>query len=1250
MSERPKCAVVDLYIKINASSFLNAVCKLFLPVFLIVGAGRAYGQSHTRLWHHKEHELRYRPDGQDFVILNGKHRFNRALYGTHTAFRVEAGDLPEFALYLPGMGGNLKLGLIKGDQSKWLINAEFIEARYHPGSMIYKIKDAMLGKSGILTIKVLAGSTAENMLVKANLSNTDKQVKLFWAFGGATGKKFSRDGDIGADPESSFYMQPDYCKGNDFLISGQRFTLNFSGKSLSEAGRYENDQVKSEAQTKQITAKNVLYGLYPASAKVHLVDANTQSSPLAMLNAKADDKPVIAGLVDDIPNKSLFWVIQNGKGLEDNADPAKLFNEAEAYVKEVASRLVVHTPDPYINTIGGALSVAADGIWESPSYMHGAVAWRMRLPAWRGPYVADPLGWHDRAWVHFSSYALSQITEPAFGPVVADTALHIARQLEKLGTAMFSSGYISRNPGGDVRPHHYDMNLVYMDELLNHFKWTGNLDEVKKMWPVIERHLAWEKRNFDADGDGLYDAYCAIWASDALQYSGGGVTHSSAYNYRANKTAAYLAGLIGKDPVPYEQEANKILEAINKTLWMPGKGSYAEYQDLLGLRLLHPSAGLWTVYHTIDSGVPDALQTYQALRYVDTQIPHMPIVAKGLSGNNYLLSTTNWLPYDWSLNNVVMAENLHTALAYWQGNRQKDAFTLWKSAMLESMYLGASPGNFQQISFYDAHRGELYRDFADPIGMAARSLVEGLFGIRPDLLKDTLTIKPGLPQSWSYASLSVPDIKFDFKRQGQTDTYNIKASFNKTTSLKFQIAARSVSVTSVTLNGNPTNWSMVPNAVGGPVLQILAGKQKSYQIKITWGSEKPQPVLPVKAHATKSIFTAVFNKAKVIQINDPQRVLDRPAIAGKSIRTTVGNSLGDHTFFVKLKQGDFTWWQPVNLKITTPLTIIADTQQSNNELRFKVMNNTSGRNMSIIVNPELQAVYHANIIVDPTQTSASINIPAAYLVPGSNHIRLSDGQNVIDTSLVNWSITKKQNWQLETVDLKPYFNDRLIQIFKNKYMSPRPQSPTLQLPWQGVGNWAYPLVTANIDDSGLKKSAQENNGIFKLPNQIPFTTPTDDGKNILFTSRWDNYPNEVNIPLSGQAVHVYLLMAGSTNPMQTRITNAVITVNYQDGTQSILNIKNPENWWPIEQDDDVDDFAFNTGAPKPLRVYFKTGEVTTDQTKYISIKGYSNKGIDGGAGTVLDLPLDNKKQLKNLQLKTLANDVVIGLMGITLMR
>ena len=67
--------------------------------------------------------------------------------------------------------------------------------------------------------------------------------------------------------------------------------------------------------------------------------------------------------------------------------------------------------------------------------------------------------------------------------------------------------------------HHYDMNLCYIDELLWHFNWTGDLEYARRMWPLLTLHLAWEKRNFDPDNDGLYDAYACIWASDALYYT-----------------------------------------------------------------------------------------------------------------------------------------------------------------------------------------------------------------------------------------------------------------------------------------------------------------------------------------------------------------------------------------------------------------------------------------------------------------------------------------------------------------------------------------------------------------------------------------------------------------------------------------------------------------------------------------------------------------------------------------------------------
>jgi hypothetical protein len=1146
--------------------------KITFIVYLIGFSNTSIAQSsnNTALWHGKERAIRYKPDGTDFVITNGKRRFTRALYGTNTAFRVEAGDLPEFALYMPGMGGNFKFGIIAGNERKWLIDAQKIKAVYRPGSMLYEIEDALLG-NGKLFIAVLALSNAEGMVLKIRSENIAESVQLVWVFGGASGKKFSRDGDIGADPESSFYLKTENCVDNRYQLSDGKFILTYgSGKVLTEEERYEI-QTKSESQltgeipkdTKKIT------GYYPPSSSVQLTDASDLEKVFSPVDMAKKDFCISGKLL--LKNKEEYFLLHNTI-TPVSKSPEQEFKDAGAARQKLAERIQVKTPDIYLNTLGGALSVAADAIWEEPTYMHGAVAWRMRLPGWRGAYVADPLGWHDRARTHFDAYAKSQLTIPATSGVVMDTALNLARHLEKTGTQLFSEGYITRNPNGYTGAHHYDMNLVFIDQLLNHFNYTGDTAYVKKMWPLLKRHLAWEKKNFDADGDGLYDAYAAIWASDALQYSGGGVTHSSACNYRANKEAARLAKIIGEDGAAYEKEATKILNAINKNLWMADKGWYAEYKDLLGNKLLHPAAGLWTIYHAIDSKLPDAFKAYQSLRYIDEHIPHIPVKAKGWDEKDlYLLSETNWQPYTWSLNNVVFAENLHTALAYWQGNRSEEAFYLWRSAVLETMYLSAGPGNFEQLSFYDAIRGELYRDFSDGIGMLARTLVEGLFGIQPDALNKRLVIKPGFPSAWDKAAIQTPDISFDFVRAGDKETYTIKQNAYRYLDLQLIIPALKENISEVLVNDKSVKWSAVPNSIGRPSVEIKLPARENYTITITWKGNKLSQLFFRKELYNYEKFVVESKALNGFELYDPQKVLKNVSMGKNFLSGKLNQQEGHKTFFIKTIQGAFTWWQPVDIFIIKQYTAIE---------------------------------------TKPFAKTANF----------------------------------------EKIDLASSFNDSVTQIFKNKYLSPRPMSPTLQLPVQGIGNWAYHSVQVNISDSGLRSTAGMKNE-FNTSTGIPFQTPGPTGlKNIIFTSMWNNYPDSISIPLKGKSSHAHFLMAGSTDPMQSRMVNGEITINYTDGTSDKLELKNPENWWPVEQDYFVDGFAFTTDAPKPIRIALKTGKEIQPGYKYTSIRGFSNFGIDGGAATVLDMRLDDKKQLKDIVLKTVANDVVIGLMAVTLVR
>lgn len=1217
-----------------------------LAVLLLAGTLGATRPAHTRSYlpaqsedtarpEFEKRRLRYRPDGGDFVIVNGHKKYNRALYGTHTAFRVEAGDLPEFALFIPGIGGDMKLGVITPSGSKWLDAFDTVEARYRPGTMLYRLRDSLLGSAEI-HLQVLATDTGEGMLVKALLTSSLKPLRLIMVYGGASGLHPSRNGDIGADPPSLFYLTPGHAQKNKFTLQKNGFHLSFPDKK----GRI------------------TLEGKTPAGASLHVGDARHLQSPLDAIRASDSTlSPVVVSSSFLTNGTSVYFAVKRiGSGPPIGSNSlANQFAQAEKSRKMLAGRVRIHTPDQFLNTLGGTIAVAGDAIWQSPAYEHGAVAWRMWLNGWRGPYVANDLGWHDRAKTMLSAYNLMQLHSPDTTVVYPDPDKNLARQKEKIGVGLYNSGYITRLPQGNLIPNHYDMNLVYVDDMLRHFQWTGDTAFLNKCWPVLKRHLAWEKRNFDRDGNGLYDAYACIWASDALAYSAGDVAYSSAFNYVANHMAMRIAQKLGKDSAPYREEAEKIRHAMDSVLWIPSEGWYAEYKDRSGI--LHPDAGLWTLYHAIDSRVPDPFQTYQCLRYIDTHIPHIAIHCQDTGPGYYMLSTTDWMPYTWSVNNVAMAEMAHTALAYWEGDRRRTAFTVFKSLLLESMYLGSSPGNFEQLSYYDRYRGELYRDFADPIGICSRALVEGLFGIRPDALKDTLIIRPGFPDKWPYASIHLPDIDYSYQRNGRRDRFLIQPHFEKEMALALEIPARGTEA-EVRVNERHTSWESVAGAVGHPLIRIIVPATNTYSITVDWKGRSPvKPTYDTLGIAGQSYHISLpvshgkVDTPQLISIKDPQQVLPHMKYSAAGVSGNIAAGEGWHTFFIRLRQGKLTWWMPVNLDVLPPVQIVLLPGQDSTGVHFQLRNNAPERLSGdvMITSGTYHRIYRMDIA--PRHASKQIFIPAAHLVPGTNRIAIHWNGKETDTLLTDWHIDgNPYTGAFEKVDLSGSFNDRVTQIFKHKYLFPRPDAPTLQLPEQGIGNWCSPMVDPLIDDKGLRRIAGSKN-CFYLPDGIPFQTPSTPGTpNIAFTSRWKNYPGEIRIPLQGKASHAYLLMAGSTNPMQSRMVNGLVTVRYTDGSSDSLLLTNPGTWWPIEEDYNYDDYAFHCTQPLPYRVHLQSGLITRHFKDYKSIPGLTDLGVPGGAATVLDLPLDATRTLQFMQVSTVASEVIVGVMALTLLK
>jgi hypothetical protein len=1071
-----------------------------------------------------ERPLRYRPEGADFVIDNGREFFNRPLYGGNTAFRVDGGDRPEFALYLPGRGGNLRLGVRTATGTRWLHEARSVVTRYRPGELHYEIADDLLGEKGRVHVAAVAYAATEGLGIEVRGEHLPQGVELVFAFGAGNGQRGRRDGDIGTESVpigEYFQFSPAFAKGAQYDVHGQGFRATTAKTaivatisapaSIDKAAAAQWNTLPALLTATEASDENVLVGRLPLSQQpVYLALQVAQKEP-----AREQEVYREAGAATDSKAPpALLPPFQP-------AELAHRFRQATAHFAQLRNRVRIDTPDPYLNEAMGALNVAADAVWDAPqqAIMHGAVAWRTKLLGWRGPYALDALGWHERARSNFDAWTVRQDTS-AIPPQVppADRDANLARNEAGL------------HSNGDLSKSHYDMNLVFIDALLRHLQWTGDVEYARAVWPVLERHLAWERRlfrrEFGPDKLPLYDAYAAIWASDDLYYNGGGVTHASAYNLWHNAMAARIAPLAGKDPAPYRREADAIRAGMHKYLWLP-QGAFAEYRDMLGRQDLHPSYALWSFYHTIDSGAATPFQASLMAQHLDRHLARIPVRGPGVPADRdyAVLPTSDWMPYSWSINNVVMSENLHTALAYWQAGRADTAFTLAKSALLASLYMGVTPGNIGSMNYLDVYRRESQRDFADGSGVMARALVEGLFGVRPDALSHMLSIRPGFPADWERAALEHPDVRVAYRRAGTRDTWVIGQAGKRFTQLVLEVPARYEAVAAVTVNGKPVAWSTVPEAVDAPLLRIDIPFAAEASIDIAWTGA---PIDLKRAPATRAARPEDFSQ---------------------------------------YRQGKFGWWR--------------------------------------------HQPYEA-------ATSCALTGP-----------RWVHGEPV----------------RSSPVDLSRHFNDRVTELFKPfKYLAPRSPHVTLSLPAQGAGAWAgHVKELPAIDDAGLRAAG----GTLALPNGLVFATPAG-GNNVAFTSQWNNYPREVTIPLAGRAARALLLMAGSTNHMQSRFENGEIVVAYTDGTQARTGLRNPDNWWPIERDYFVDDYQFPLCGELPARVDLKTAQVHIPDAA--TFRGMSREKIDGGAATVLQVTLDPAKTLRDVTVRALANDVVIGVMAVTLDR
>jgi hypothetical protein len=1016
--------------------------------------------------------LIYAPQGDAIVIENGTRWNNRPLY-CHERFPfVWAGEMPS----LRGEMGTLYAGIERGGVRVPLQQFATRIMRYRPGRMEWECRDPRF--SG-LTVMLSGTTLADANGFTARLAAKGSQAgdRALWCVFPPTAEA----GAVSNTITSTHGYESDSEPVNPLAHIRARFSHPAQNwETIPYAEREDLTKATPWAATR-LKGAGLLAG-------IPLSDASPQSIAVACDEA---DRPCAAAV----------------------ADAVTAYELGNARAADFSARLVIDTPDPYLNAGAPASVAAAAGLFVDPTFVHGGSQWRMRMPGWRTMGGATYYGWIDqvrRAVAYWGSLQVKEDTNK-IGAEYSPTGC------EQVGNSrFFGAGFINYP---DI-PQVYEFQTQFFDDAVRAWRASADPALEKLLRPMLELHLERCRACFDPDGDGIYESYNNTWPNDSIWFNGGGTPEQSGYVYYGHRAAADMCRRAG-DPdgaAKHDAIAARIKQAVNALLWMPERGQFASYVESSGHKRQMPDAWVYAQHIPIETGLATPEQAWQAMFYTEWAMERFKLPY------GEMRQTSNFVPGQWSIRELYHGDNFAMALGYLLAGQGDEGWSLLRGAMLESMFGDGVPksgysqesGRFNfvnHISPGGLSHPNCAIDFIDIITPYVRALVEGLFGYRPDYPNGIVRIEPTFPSSWDHASIRTPDFALEFKDR----TY--KLALTRPAALRFGVPVSADRVKGVTVNGQPARFTIEPWAGYG--------------------------MLRVEVPATR---------LAVLQIDTEGPSSRLAALEEERADGTPGHRL--------------------------------------------VLNQLAGE----VPHYQLTKV-HVPAKADPKVLREA---PAAAV------------------------------WQ--PLDINAALNGDLRTIFKQRYVSPRPDRVSMRVAYDGWGAWTFArfwgIATPEIGMEKVltadAKAELIEYGQLLTPQRARFRAPRPE-KNIAFTSLWDNWPVQVTVSVNHKGEAIWLLVSGSTTPMQGKIANAVIRFSYADGQQETLELVPPENFWSLCKYGNVDYAYERDGFSLP-----KESPPTVQLGTNCRAMVYGWKLRPG-------------VELKEITLEALSQDVVIGLMAASIM-
>ena len=1191
----------------------------------------------------------YQPlDGDSFLCHNGTKVFNYLI--TSGAWWLQAGEQPCLLMTLRtaagayaqpallpdlGVGGRLRVFVRSNGAGKWLDKFESVDAVLAPGTARWICRDKALG----LTVRLAAYPLIDRcgFIAAAEIqSDTPKEAMLTWAFGRVSG-----DDDV-------VRLKSNYAEISNPKM---KFTLVYAGSERGDARVGRGDQnLLHQTQDAPVMLEKPAAACLLSSEEVKVgVDAPGMARFVCLSGYSGYNKQGVADAFQRLefrPFADARWVEAMkkkwfdhwiGRGLE----PEKGFmdlqqNVGAALTKSVEfwdrqkRRLRIKTPDDRFDVVVNSDSTVARELFEYPGFVHG-VNYAKYGKINHGYYGFDAAGLHDETAesLHFISG-----TQDVKG-----------RQRYFMTTFAISDW-------------HEDMDFYFPEQVWWHWRWTGDREFLRQLWPSARRALEHGLAASDPDGSGLFTGYYEMWNSDNNNPGGYSVLQTALgwSALRAGRDIATLLedrdyagklGGMGLEPV-YAHRYQKMLERTEQQyssrLWNKDVGVWAG-SEFNGVN--RPRPFTCDENYAIWRGLGDPLRNYMALRFIRENYHRRDLVP-----NTTIEFVNDWWPIIWSLHYPASGDtcaSFHSACATGQTDEFWPAF----KSVAETAYVNDG------VMWH--HTGSRSMEL-EPLFLNA--VVDGLFGIKPWFGENLLALRPSFPSSWNDAEIRHLDVNYEFHRDAQTVSLHVTTPVPR--KLRVELPVRR-EVLAAALNGQPVEYQLQA-AVKDCRVVIEAPIACDWRFELKLGHSAPTVTGPLRLLVNRQAAFRVENAA-VVKIHDPQEKLcdariDQGDAAANEV-TLFPKQTGKFTVFLELRTGKATWWHPLDLDVRESWSIVeryvppataggpavaspaVDLKKRN--LTLEICNNGTAE-----IGAPCKITVAGKTFEQPvkigTELTASIAVSLDgvwdRLTPGTLPVTVECAGATHRAMACNWQLGEHaeavKNRQLR-FDLTPHVNAEMKKLF-----GPQTQWRTDYTGAQHGVDWRNPpplrdqhgyvllnnimsLYEWGILPEQIQSMTQwempELRTVFETPSGIRFQTVPGKILALCCTEPYEQFASAATVKLS-QPVRIeklYLLTANLTKALKSYYPGAEVSVKYADGTAEVHQMIPPYTM----------PSGVNHICPRAQAIRFGQithGDPTVDKSCYLS---------------VVDIVMDETKPVVSLDFRCVATETLLGIVGAT---